>query len=402
MALSPERQPRSLAGTVCLERPAEPKPTVLILTLPHGASHQRAAKALEKALLDIDPGLSAMVVDALGHCAGWFRLYYNSYQIPMKYWPSLWGWIENIQHNSKSTGPGWLYRRGAQPLFRYIEAAEPDVVVATEVGLFELAAMLKRGSRAEFRLVGAPTGMDVDRAWAQPEADLYWVAPGEPALQLEAAGVATTKIFACGMPVDGAFGSLPDRATARAGLQINSDLPLLLVLFGGLGFGKPSRIVAELSKVPRPFQAVFIAGRNQRLKEEIEHLSQGLSSARVLGWVDNIHEWMAAADMALGKPGASTLAEVVNSGLPLIAIDPLPGNERRTCDLIEKWQIGAWVRDHQNLAPTIARLLANHGELERLRANAMAMARPNATRAAARAVLKLLEPKVQARTRSGW
>lgn len=402
MALSPERQPRSLAGTVCLERPAEPKPTILILTLPHGASHQRAAKALEKALLATDPGLSVKVVDALGHCTRWFRVYYDSYEIPLKYWPQLWGWIENIQHNSKSTGPGWLYRKGAQPLFRFIESLRPDVVVATEVGLCELAAMLKRESGARFHLVGVPTGVDVDRAWAQPEADLYWVAPGEPALQLEAAGVPTAKIFACGMPVDPAFASLPDRATARAVLQINSDLPLLLVLFGGLGFGRPSRIVAELKKVPQPFQAVFIAGRNQRLKEEIEHLSQGLYSARVLGWVDNVHEWMAAADLALGKPGASTLAEAVNSGLPLIAIDPLPGNERRSCDVIEWWGTGVWVRDYKGLAPTVERLLADRGELARLRANALALARPNAMRAAASAILKLLEPKVQARTRSGW
>src|SRR5690349_8613171 len=93
------------------ERRGASKPKVLILTVNHGASHQRVGKALEKALLALQPNMSVKVVDALEYCACWFRLYYNSYKIPLKYWPGLWGWIENIQHRSKSTGPGWLYRK---------------------------------------------------------------------------------------------------------------------------------------------------------------------------------------------------------------------------------------------------------------------------------------------------
>jgi hypothetical protein len=149
-------------------------PRVLILSLHHGATHERLSRALEKALLQLRPNLKVEVVDTLAHCTPWFRAYYNSYEIPLKYWPGLWDYIESHQFEGKTSGPWWLYRRGARPLFRYIEAFAPDVVVATEVGLAEIAVIHKREFGARYSLVGAQTqrlcrvaiGPRCARAWA--------------------------------------------------------------------------------------------------------------------------------------------------------------------------------------------------------------------------------------------
>src|SRR5947208_15301869 len=103
-----------------------------------------------------------------------------------------------------------------------------------------------------------------------------------------------------------------------------------------------------------------------------------------------MHEWMAAADLLVSKPGASTLMEALSCGLPLLAIGPLPGNERRACDWIEKERVGYWIKNPQTLGPSIARLLENPGELSRLRERAQAFARPRAAYDAAHAALTLL------------
>jgi hypothetical protein len=188
---------------------------ILILTVHHGSTHVRLARALEQALLQWRPNLKVDVVDALAHCAPWFRAYYNSFEIPLKYWPGLWEYIENRQHHGDSTGPGWLYRWGARPLFRFIEASAPDLVIATEVGLGEFAVLHKRQVKAPYSLVGV-SGLDFDRPWAQPEIDLFISFPGEVAAQLKSAGVPPGKILECGMPVDAAFDSCRDRPSARA------------------------------------------------------------------------------------------------------------------------------------------------------------------------------------------
>jgi processive 1,2-diacylglycerol beta-glucosyltransferase len=370
---------------------ATTRPKILILTVRHGASHRRVASALQQGLLGVKPDLTVEVVDGLTHCARWFRGYYDAYVIPLKYWPSLWGWIESIQHTSKATGPLWLHRRGAQPLFRFIRAFNPDIVVATEVGMCELAAMLKRETQARYCLVGLPTGVDVDRPWAQPEVDLYLAGPGEATAQLEAVGVPLGKIVPCGTPVDPAFSQTLDQETARTRLGITGDVPMLLVLFGGAGYGKPEHILPELRKISRPLRVIFVTGRNQRLEKQLRRECEGRSSWRVFGWVDNMHEWMAAADLLLSKPGGGTLIEALNSGLPVLGFDPLPGLERRTCDLIERWQTGLWIRRAADLAPAITRLLNNPEQLAALRRNALSRAQPHAARDAALTILKRWE-----------
>src|SRR5579883_2207859 len=314
---------------------------ILILTTSHGASHRRAAESLKKALLEIKPDLSVSVVDALERCARWFRLYYDSYALPLRYWPGLWRKIENYQHRQHSTSPLWLYRRGGKPLFGFIQAFDPDVVIATEVGVCELSALYKRKSR----------------------------------------------VVVTGMPIDPIYAHLPPRAEMRARLKVRADLPLILILFGGTGFGKPRQIVAELQKISLPFQAVFIAGKNRALENELRRCCGPLPYSQALGWLDNIHEWMLVADLLISKPGGGTVMEAAACGLPLLALDPLPGNEERTCHWLEKWQVGIWIKDHAGISGTVERLLRNPDKLENLRQKARVISHPRAAYDAARAIL---------------
>ncbi len=371
------------------EASAETNSKILILTVAHGAAHTRAARAIEQALTVTQPGLTVKVVDALAQSAGWFRRYYNSYEIPLRYWPALWRWIESLQQSSKSTGPGWLYRHGAKPLFQFIEGFGPAIVVATEVGLCELASIYKRRYPAAFRLVAVEL-MDFYPAWAQPEVDLYLTSHPDLGAELAAAGAPPEKIVSVGQPIDPLFLSLPQPGEARSRLGMADDVPLLLVLFGGEGYGKPRKIVQQLKRVSLPLQTVFIAGRNQRLEWQLKRLCQDLPRSRALGWVNNLHEWMSAADLMLGKPGGSTVAEGFACGLPMVAFDPLPGNEERTCRWIEKWRAGLWARKADELAPAIETLLTTTEELAALRARAQALGRPRAAYDAAEAILKLI------------
>jgi processive 1,2-diacylglycerol beta-glucosyltransferase len=87
---------------------------------------------------------------------------------------------------------------------------------------------------------------------------------------------------------------------------------------------------------------------------------------------------MAAADLLVGKAGGLTSSEALARGLPLLIVNPTPGQEERNSDHL--LEAGAALRC--NNLPTIAwkveRLLAEPGRLDRLRAAALAAGRPRA------------------------
>lgn len=379
-------------------QPAHPK--ILILSVPHGASHQRASNALRTAMLETHPDVKVEVVDALDRCARWFRAYYNSYQIPLKYWPSLWRWIENYQDRKGATTPRWLSRRGARPFFKFINEFDPDVVVATEVGVCELAALHKREGGAKYRLAGLEL-MDFHPGWVQPEVDLLIASHEDLAAELVAAGAPRAQVVTTGQPIQPSFMSPPTLESARKKLGLDLDIPVLLILFGGAGLGNPRRVLKEIKKLDKPYQVVFIAGRNHRMEKEIRKHGRELPHCCVLGWVDNMHEWMAAASLLVSKPGGSTLTEGFCCGLPMLAYDPHPGNEVRTCGWIEKWKAGLWIRRAEELAPTLERMLDYPEELAQLRERASGLARPRAAYDAAEAIANLAPGTHQASTSSG-
>jgi processive 1,2-diacylglycerol beta-glucosyltransferase len=134
---------------------------------------------------------------------------------------------------------------------------------------------------------------------------------------------------------------------------------------------------------------VLIAGRNERLRRRLESLAHGSTNLRTCGWVNNMHEWMAAADLVITKPGASTLVESLSCRLPMLALDPLPGNERRACDWLEAHHLGHWVRKPSDLSPLLDGLLDGAEALNELRAHALAFARPSAAIHAAQAIASM-------------
>lgn len=347
------------------------------------------SRALEQALLRLRPSLKVEVVDALAHCTWWFRASYNAYEIPLNYWPGLWDYIESHLFEGEASGPWWLFRRGARPLFRYIEAFAPDVVVATEVGLGEMAVIHKRDTGARYSLVGMQT-FTYERLWAQPEVDLFLSHPGEVAAQIRSLGVPAEKVGECGVLVDPAFVPSRDRPALRARLGHEPDLPAFLVNFGGSGKGKQREVVSELRQVQQPFQVVFIARRDESLRQELLRLTVGMAHVQVLGWVDNMPEWMAAADLLISRAGGGIVSESLNSGLPMLVFDAPPGNERRFCRMIEEtWHTGYWVKRPRELSARIRHLLRQPQELAQLRTNALRHGYPEAARIAAEAVLHL-------------
>jgi processive 1,2-diacylglycerol beta-glucosyltransferase len=101
-------------------------------------------------------------------------------------------------------------------------------------------------------------------------------------------------------------------------------------------------------------------------------------TARVFGFVENIHELMNAADVLVSKAGGLTSAEAMALGLPMIIVDPIPGQETRNAEIIVEQRAGWKALDIANLGYKLKRVIEQPEMLATARVAAAGLGKPDA------------------------
>jgi processive 1,2-diacylglycerol beta-glucosyltransferase len=163
--------------------------------------------------------------------------------------------------------------------------------------------------------------------------------------------------------------------------SLAEDRVTLLVSAGGFGVGPVEHLITSLAEMRHPSQVIVICGRNEELKKRAERAARAVSQRvafKIMGFTTEMDELMAASDILLGKPGGLTTSEALASGLVLVIVNPIPGQEERNADhLLEE---GAAIRCNNLpvLAYKIDRLLDDTSRFEAMKRNVERMARPRA------------------------
>ncbi len=85
---------------------------------------------------------------------------------------------------------------------------------------------------------------------------------------------------------------------------------------------------------------------------------------------------MGCADLVVSKPGGLTTSEILARGVPMVVVNPIPGQESRNSDyLLEN---GAAVKaNHPSLlGPKVSQLLTDPPRLARMREAARSLGHP--------------------------
>jgi processive 1,2-diacylglycerol beta-glucosyltransferase len=138
-------------------------------------------------------------------------------------------------------------------------------------------------------------------------------------------------------------------------------------------------------------ELVVVCGRNEELKGELQRLSAPpRHRVHLLGFTREIDQLMAAADLIVSKPGGLTTSETLARGLPMVIVNPVPGQESRNSDyLLEN---GAAIKvNHPALLPMkVTRLLDDPARLARMRDAARSLGHPRAAFDVVERSLKLI------------
>jgi processive 1,2-diacylglycerol beta-glucosyltransferase len=200
-----------------------------------------------------------------------------------------------------------------------------DLLFSTFATGASVAATLRRSGRLQPQPRSVVLCTDVDPYWwwVWEEIDLYMVT------SRAAAGAVRryspwAEIHVVPPPVRPAFYRAPDQKTARAALGIPGSARCALLMGGGWGLGPVAEVTRALAA--EGIHVLAVAGHNDRLRARLEQM--GLESVQPFGFTDRVPELMAAADLVVTTPGATTCSEARVVGRHLVILDVLPGHGR--------------------------------------------------------------------------
>ncbi len=116
-----------------------------------------------------------------------------------------------------------------------------------------------------------------------------------------------------------AFSVPLDKNANRKALGLDENRFTVVLFDGGYGIGKMGKVAELLAKSDMNITVVPICGKNVKLYEKLKAVTPSPSvDFRVLGFTDRILEYLGAADLFMGKSGASSVAEPCFFGVPEI------------------------------------------------------------------------------------
>ncbi|HEX4657618.1 MAG TPA: glycosyltransferase [Streptosporangiaceae bacterium] len=216
-----------------------------------------------------------------------------------------------------------------------LERQPADLVLSVFATGASAAAKLKAEAPAR-RTVVLCTDVAVHRIWVSEGTDLFLVTSPAAAASVRRY-LPRAAVSVVPPPVRAAFYAAPSQQKARVALGVPLEGFCVLVIDSGWGFGPLVESVSALAAAGAHVLAV--AGRQQSVERRLRELAQVTPRITPFGFTDRVPELMAAADVVVALPGATTCSEARVVGRQLLLLDVMPGHGRD--NLLHELELGA-------------------------------------------------------------
>ncbi|HEU4962567.1 MAG TPA: glycosyltransferase [Bacilli bacterium] len=375
---------------------------VLLLSESIGTGHERAASAIEEALLAADPHVRVTRLNLLDT----FRprtakvtrgLYVQALARTPKLWGRWYEWQRGKQWNGLSRLV--VHHVLNKDVGAYVRHLAPDAVVCTHPLPACLIAQLK-SEGLDTRLCTVVTDYDLHGYWVHPHTDLYCVPLPQMREEIRVRQGHEADVEVTGIPISPRF---PEqlretwlqpplvRVGGKISLFEKSSCPKrVLISGGGLGVGvlPMVREIAESASFRAgEIEITVVCGRNRDLYRELCGVYGNTRRLRVLGYTHQMHRLMAEHDLLVTKPGGMTVSEALAMRLPMVLYTPIQGQEHRNGQLMQERGVAYIASDPQEGVRLVHNLLRHDGERLRMIRNMDGLCHPRAALFVADAVL---------------
>ncbi len=339
---------------------------ILILTGRFGMGHLAAAQSLRQQLLRRFPHAVVAVEDfpayVMPNASGTL---YRFFHLMVTHGNHLFNTYYKLTSRGHADTRPPLEGLFLDKLVELLEQYRPDAVIATHPLCAQIVSRLKGEAAGQencyldLPLITCITDISSHPEWINRNTDCYLVPSPEVKRSLEEKGVSSARICVTGIPVGEEFRGLAEKRAIPDNRK--REQAELLIMGGGLGLLPTDEAFYETLHRIANVHITIITGHNEKL---FRRLAGRWENIEVLGYVDQVWEYLAKADMIISKPGGITLFESIHAQVPVYSWPPTLCQECNNARWIVEQGIG-WVADRQDCAEEIRELLADKEGLAR-------------------------------------
>ncbi|MDO4754177.1 MAG: glycosyltransferase [Bacillota bacterium] len=328
---------------------------ILILTASTGAGHNQAAnnlklefeeKAHEVVIVDLfkstDKAMNTVITEG--------------YNFLAKIIPDAYGFIYNLLDKKKLND--YLLKNAfiliEKRISRKIAEIDPAIVISTHPFGVPIICALKQKNKTKIPFIQVVTDFKAHYTYVDRNVDAYITASEFTREGLIERGIAPDKIFAYGIPTKEEFQTKPDRVFDT------NHVFKLLIMGGSMGLKPMEDSVDILIHSDLNIHMSVVCGNNEALKDKLtEKFKDKIEEGRleVLGFINNVHEYMDNCNLIITKPGGLTTTEAINKCIPMLIPFAIPGQEQENTSFMVENKMALEIREVSQLPTYIKQLI---------------------------------------------
>ncbi len=356
---------------------------VLVLSVPTGQGHHQAAKAIHEyfteytdatcEIIDVFENVHQTLADSIE----------KGYLISTMVTPKAYGRFYDLcdrRDDSKYSNLGkFLKTILNRKLMHLIKDYKPDVIIATHVFAAIALSYLKKKYPFKAKTVAIVTDFTIHPFWEDVDLDYYVTASELLNYQVEKKGYDLSKVKPFGIPIRQKFSKKYTQSEARKQAGIDENFTVMMMM-GSMGYGDDTlNMVKSIDSMKDDLQIIVVCGNNKKLKRRLDKL-QFNHNVYSLGFVDNVDVLMDSCDCIITKPGGLSTSEALAKELPIIMLDPIPGQEDRNKEFMLNNGIALNISSSFGVEEAIYQLKNFDYRISGLKENMKHIKKPHSTR----------------------
>ena len=364
---------------------------ILILYAKYGGGHSSAANAIKNYIDNHFDDTETNIVDCMEYINKAInKISTSTYKRITSSTPRLWKTV--YYHSEKgllSKISNGTNKFMARKLFHLVEEYKPDIIISTHMFSTQMISYLKKKNKVHSKLATVLTDFAPHDQWLVgcKYGDFFFVSNDKMRDTLiNDFGIHKSKVFSTGIPLSEKFQEKFNKEAVYNSFGLTPEKKVILFFGGGefgLGKDRTVSILTSLTKHIDEYQIIAVSGKNKKMYDAFTEVANNLGNPnelKIFDFITNVPEAMSISSLVVTKPGGLTSSESLASSLPMLIINPIPGQEEENAEFIEQAGAGLWIRPTDDVDLVINNLLNSPDMLQRMREQAEKISRKNATR----------------------